>query len=420
MQIEKIIYIVSLLDLKRNRNGVVQGIFTLRSQFRELRTNQVVKTITPHSNPLRKTRLMCWLRFLIRPPRLEQEKTSQTRTTGFWGVLHDLRFLNHLSLDCFLLALQIRKVRDKSNAIWHAHDICSAATIRLMLPSSIKIIWTNHSWKSPAIEFQVAGFCAKNGFASILIGKLFKYLLLNPNISRIHLSNASLQNSSQTIFCKIESLIIPPAIQFHPPDPVGDKSEPIGKKKCPHILLVGNIEHRKRQYRLLELCQHLQQKGQSMRFYLIGDAQNSEARWIQNQLRKRHFSRHVHLIGTRPHAELSRWFSCMDCFLQLSDSESFGIALVEALMAGLPAAACKYPALAEIPTAGRLKIFKPESSARQIVQAIEEALEQGRLLGHVPNKLQRTYAPTRIARLHLNLYQKETGPPGLRQQIDAA
>ncbi|MGQ9896088.1 MAG: glycosyltransferase family 4 protein [Acidobacteriota bacterium] len=80
----------------------------------------------------------------------------------------------------------------------------------------------------------------------------------------------------------------------------------------------------------------------------------------------------VHFCGSRPAAEMLPW---LDVFILSSCSDTFGLALVEAMLAGLPCVASDIPALREITAEGTAAALFQAGDAADCARVLNRVLE---------------------------------------------
>ena len=86
----------------------------------------------------------------------------------------------------------------------------------------------------------------------------------------------------------------------------------------------------------------------------------------------------VHFLGPVPHSQLPRILRGADLFLLTTEPpESFGIVLIEAMAAGLPAIATDYPGVRAVVDQDETGLVVPPGDAREVATAISELIEAG-------------------------------------------
>ncbi len=98
------------------------------------------------------------------------------------------------------------------------------------------------------------------------------------------------------------------------------------------ILYVGRLERYKNVHRVIEAVAYLPQR---FAFYIIGEGPYRNH--LETQIRDRGLSHRVKLLGVCSDATLFRWLKTSALLVNLSEIESFGITVLEAVAAGTPA-----------------------------------------------------------------------------------
>ncbi len=86
----------------------------------------------------------------------------------------------------------------------------------------------------------------------------------------------------------------------------------------------------------------------------------------------------IHFLGTVPHAELPDVLRAADLFLLTTEPpESFGIVLIEAMAAGLPALATDYPGVRAVIVEGKTGLLAPQGDPRGVAARLGELVAAG-------------------------------------------
>jgi len=140
------------------------------------------------------------------------------------------------------------------------------------------------------------------------------------------------------------------------------------------MLYVGRLERYKNVQRIIEAVRYL---PQDFAFYIIGEGpyKSELAATIQrNQLGAR-----VRLLGPCADTDLYRWIKTSALLVNLSEVESFGITVLEALAAGKPVLVNDKSALRELARRFEQAVFlvSPEGvSPRELARAIDDAVRE--------------------------------------------
>ena len=144
----------------------------------------------------------------------------------------------------------------------------------------------------------------------------------------------------------------------------------------PLILTVGRLDSYKRIGRLVDALQHL---AASAELVVVGDGPRRS--FLERRAVKLGVERQVRFLGHLSRAELLAQYAAADVFASLSAHEAFGLAVLEAGVAGLPVLVSDIPAHREVAgylAPGRATFVSPAASAVDIARHVATAAAQGR------------------------------------------
>lgn len=144
--------------------------------------------------------------------------------------------------------------------------------------------------------------------------------------------------------------------------------------RAPYLLAVGTLEPRKNLPVLLDALRILRKDGRDLQLVLAG------RRPFAQSLPLGELAPHVRLAGAVPDEDLPSLYAGASCFVLPSVYEGFGLALAEAMAAGVPAVASDLPALREV--GGETVRYAEAQDAASFAAAIRTALDdrEGSLL----------------------------------------
>jgi len=173
-------------------------------------------------------------------------------------------------------------------------------------------------------------------------------------------------------------------------------------------LFVGRINEAKGIYDLLEVVELVKKQYPDFQLRVMGEGDVITEKKYNNEIIKRGLKKNVKLLGYKAGLEKFKIIKGSKLFLFLSRSESFGIALFEAVCCGIPALAYDLPAYRKIYQNGEVFFFKIcdyHSIAGRIKEIIDKELfenKKGKLL--LPQ-----YSWEKIAAKEYNVFKvKET------------
>lgn len=137
--------------------------------------------------------------------------------------------------------------------------------------------------------------------------------------------------------------------------------------RAPYLLAVGAIEPRKNLPVLLDALRLLRREGRDVQLRIAG-----RMGWNQS-LPLGDLEPHVRLLGPVPDDDLPALYAGAACFVLPSLYEGFGLALAEAMAAGVPAVASAVPALREV--GGETVRYADPHDPASFAEAIRSALD---------------------------------------------
>ncbi|MBA3707296.1 MAG: glycosyltransferase [Planctomycetes bacterium] len=160
----------------------------------------------------------------------------------------------------------------------------------------------------------------------------------------------------------------------------------------PKLVFVGRLDIYTKGLDILLEAFAIARRGQQARsatLHLVGSDQCGSRRRLELLVKSLELSDHVTFHGQASPAEVARFLADADVYVQLSRHEGFGLSVVEALFAGLPAVlsdgigVVSYPEVSGLP---HVLVVKPEieAAAQAIARAIaDRALLREQALTHV-------------------------------------
>ena len=150
-------------------------------------------------------------------------------------------------------------------------------------------------------------------------------------------------------------------------------------KSAPLLLNVGRLAHQKNQALLLEALIHLPKAH----LLLVGEGE------LQTSLHKRvaelQLDKRVHFLGELNAGDVQALLAICDVFVFPSWFEAMPMAVIEAMVSGIPIIASDIPALREV--LGEAGIFVPPASAKELATAIQAVLDSATLANHLRQRL---------------------------------
>ena len=149
----------------------------------------------------------------------------------------------------------------------------------------------------------------------------------------------------------------------------------------PLILSVGGIEPRKGSDTLVRAIAALKQAGRRPVHAVVGGHSFQDYRAYRDRVLASlpglglRLDDDVVLLGTVPDAELPGWYAAADVLAFPSTKEGWGLAVLEAMSAGLPVVASDLPVFREFLTPGQDALLVPVDDAAALAAALSKVLD---------------------------------------------
>ncbi|HWN64040.1 MAG TPA: glycosyltransferase, partial [Streptosporangiaceae bacterium] len=154
-----------------------------------------------------------------------------------------------------------------------------------------------------------------------------------------------------------------------------------GAADRPLILSVGGIEPRKGSDTLVHAIAALKKAGRDPVLAVVGGHSFQDYRPYRDRVLASlpglglRLDDDVVLVGTVPDAELPAWYAAADVLAFPSTKEGWGLAVLEAMSAGLPVVASDLPVFREYLTSGRDALLVPVDDAAALASALTAVLD---------------------------------------------
>jgi glycosyltransferase-like protein len=165
--------------------------------------------------------------------------------------------------------------------------------------------------------------------------------------------------------------------------------EELGADGRPLILTVGGIEPRKGSDTLVRAVALLRDRGRSPLLAIVGGHSFQDYRTYRERVFAMlpelglELGRDIVLPGTVADAELPSWFAAADVFAFPSTKEGWGLAVLEAMSAGLPVVASDIPVFREYLSNGRDALLVPVADPAALAFALASVLGDPALAGRL-------------------------------------
>ena len=158
-----------------------------------------------------------------------------------------------------------------------------------------------------------------------------------------------------------------------------------GAADRPLILAVGGIEPRKGSDTLVRAIASLRRSGRDPVLAIVGGHSFQDYREYRERVLSSlprlglRLDDDVVLLGTVADAELPGWYAAADVLAFPSTKEGWGLAVLEAMSAGLPVVASDLPVFREYLRPGRDALMVPVNDAAALAEALTAVLDDQRL-----------------------------------------
>jgi glycosyltransferase-like protein len=162
-----------------------------------------------------------------------------------------------------------------------------------------------------------------------------------------------------------------------------------GAADRPLILSVGGIEPRKGSDTLVQALAELKKAGRRPVLAVVGGHSFQDYRPYRDRVLASlpgldlRLDDDVVLVGTVPDAELPAWYAAADVLAFPSTKEGWGLAVLEAMSAGLPAVTSDIPVFREFLTPGRDALMVPVGDPPALAEALTKVLDDRELAGQL-------------------------------------
>ena len=186
-----------------------------------------------------------------------------------------------------------------------------------------------------------------------------------------------------------ETEVVYNGVHIEPFEAAGAKSGSRLRNEKPVIGMVGTLEGHKDQATLIRAAAALQERGYAVETRLIGEG----PRRAELEKLIRDLNAPVYLLGSR--ADVPEQVADLDVFVfSTTDQEGLGIALIEAMAAGVPVVASDVPACREVLDDGALGVLVPQGDSDALADGIEKVLL------HNPDTAARRAEASRVKVIH--------------------
>lgn len=182
------------------------------------------------------------------------------------------------------------------------------------------------------------------------------------------------------------------------------RQSPASRDKPFTIGMVARLEKHKDQATLIRAAKVLKERGRNIHVEIVGDG--SQRGMLEKMIAAEGLSDTVSLLGMR--RDVPALIAKLDLFtFSTTPDEGFGIALVEAMIAGIPIVASDVGACREVLSGGKLGILVPPADAIALADAIDlvrgDPQTASLCAGRARAKALREYSGEAMARAYIDV-----------------
>jgi len=171
-------------------------------------------------------------------------------------------------------------------------------------------------------------------------------------------------------------------------------------------LFVGRINETKGIYDMLKIVKLLRNKYPDFQLAIMGDGDIKTKAQFKNKIKEERLENNVQFLGYRNGMEKYNIIKSAKCFwfLSVSESESFGIALLEGVCSGLPAFVYDLQSFKSIYCNGEV-IFSEKGDYKEVARKVMELWEKGDFNNERGKLLLNKYSWEKIAQTEYNSFK---------------
>jgi glycosyltransferase involved in cell wall biosynthesis len=168
------------------------------------------------------------------------------------------------------------------------------------------------------------------------------------------------------------------------------QSDPWDKDPYPRLMTVGTLSRGKGQLEILSHLQHIVPAFKGT-WRLFGDLQIEPEIYFRfrNEINNSKLKHSIYLCRSIPHSHISRALAGADLFVSASRFESYGMAIAEAVAAGVPVLAYKAGEMQQWIKEGENGFLIPNGDQEFFLSILKELLNHPEKLSRLKNKAQK-------------------------------
>lgn len=302
---------------------------------------------------------------------------------------------------------------DLASWLWnniHNYDLLHIHAI-FSYPSTVAM--TISRWKQvPYIVRPLGQLCHWSLGQQAIKKKIYLQLIEKKNLKHsqgIHFTSQSEESEASSLGINAPSFVIPHGL--HVPEKVSDASTRLRSQlklstKAPIITFLSRLHPKKGLEYLIAALSSL--KDNPFLFLIAGSGDSDYESYLKNLIQEHQLSDYTHFLGFVEGETKNLLLQGSDLFALTSHSENFGVAVLEALAAGLPALVTPGVALSELVLQQQLGYVPPleETAIANTLLHCLKSPEEAKLIGERARKfIQENYTWDKVAINLIEVYQ---------------
>ncbi|MDR1544513.1 MAG: glycosyltransferase family 4 protein [Prevotellaceae bacterium] len=239
----------------------------------------------------------------------------------------------------FIYLLKLRKLLKKENVqIVHSQQFLDALYSKIAtLGTKIKVVQTYHSFEKESVLMK------------FIIKKTDKNFFVSNYQREYYIKKYSLKPEKQATVYN--------GISFKKFDKNFEKPVFLSENKNPKLAMIGNFVSVREHFTVCRFLKLLNEKTKKIEFYFIGkkDEKNPHLYDECADFCAKNGLQNVHFLGSRN--DVPAILQHIDAFIYSTDHDTFGIAVIEAIAAGLPVFVNDFEVMKEIADNGKFAIL---------------------------------------------------------------
>lgn len=198
----------------------------------------------------------------------------------------------------------------------------------------------------------------------------FKMKILQKNLKtafRIASTSYVMKKQTERIFKPLKEIAITPfGVDC-------EKFKPLDLNKVNNKIVIGTVKRMAPKYGISNLIKAFalvkSRTDKNIELILVGGGKQEEE--LKNLAKKLSVDKYISFVGAVPHSDVPKWLNRFDIYCALSESESFGVAIIEASACGVPVVVSDAGGLLEVVVDNKTGYIVPRNNPEITAEKIE-------------------------------------------------